>query len=131
MSMFIKSQNNRSIINTDFCSGFYIIPRGQETPELGGDKECARLAATCDGEELVIARYNTDEQAEEVLDFIGFSIARNNGKITKLPTQDEIEQALRHKTAAGCDGDCDNCKEGKTGDAGLDEFLEKLFKGVL
>lgn len=140
--MFIKAQNNSFIINADFCSGFQIVPAGHETPELGCNKEQTRIAATCDGEERVIAYYKTIGQAEEVLDFIAVCLARDNGKVAKLPTQEELERALNlkksgagdklfealFKKATGCDGKCDNCKEGGED---LEEFLGKLFRGVL
>lgn len=139
--MFIKSQNNRSIVNSDFCSGFYVAAAGQDTPELGRSEQ-ARIFTTCDGEELVIALYKTDEQAEEILDFIAVCLAQNNGKVTTLPTQDEIERVLDMKKSGASDellkafikkansrgGGCD---AGKESTEAIEELLGKLFKGVL
>lgn len=132
--MIIKSQNNRSIINSDFCSGFHIFMDEQEKQ--------ARISAVCDGEEHAVAHYKTAEQAEEILDYIAVCLAQNSGKVITLPTQHEVEQLLDMKKS-GAGGELfkaiirkansrgGGCDAGKESDEALDEFLGKLFKGVL
>jgi hypothetical protein len=80
--MIISTQDNRSLINSDYVSRMYI-----EETENG-----AVLVAVTEGEDILLGTYENPEHAESALKFIGICMVDEDAqkKITQVPSRDDM-----------------------------------------
>lgn len=83
--MFLQTQNGKSLINADFVSQIYL--------EDTASGEVKLMAVTDD--EILLGTYKKTEHAEMAMRFIGIALVNPDaqGKITCVPTRDDMEQA--------------------------------------
>lgn len=140
--MFIENQNKTALVNIDRCDGIYISAPGAAinaypfTPDDHKDKY--RIFADQQGSGKVLGYFNTEKDAQHILDFITTCVVKGGKKTIAIPSADEaggdaLPSFLRDilKKEGACDGDCEHCGGESHEDMSPAEFLEKLFKGGL
>lgn len=125
--MYIISQDKKHLINLDHIVSIDVAQTGPSV------EVAAKSAHSLTGEEhYVLGIFEDEKQAAMILEFIAFCKCKSPEKITVIPPVEEVK--------AGPDiADVLNMifkgkgrePDGHSGGEMTDDFLEKLFKGVL